>query len=69
MDTLVVSTLLIQSFGIIATAIALALGSCLPRPRRRRNWVAIDSAPALNTAAAADPSSAAVEETALPRAA
>jgi hypothetical protein len=69
MDTLVVSTLLIQSFGIIATVIALALGSCLPRRRQLRNWVAIESAPALNTVPGVDYASEAVEEAALPRAA
>lgn len=33
MDTLVLSTLILQSLGIVVTVLALALSSCLPARR------------------------------------
>jgi hypothetical protein len=44
MDTLVLSTLILQSLGIVVTVLALAVSSCLPGRRLTRKWAPADSA-------------------------
>jgi len=61
MDSLVLSTLLIQGVGIVATVVGLALLSCLPRQRwtRHCNWTSADpAAPKAKVDAAALPQAA-----------
>ena len=56
MDSLVISTLLIQSLGIVATVFGLALISCLPRRGQHRNcnWTPADGAATEPTIAASE---------------
>jgi hypothetical protein len=44
MDTLVLSTLILQSLGIVVTVLALAVSSCLPGRRLARRWAPLDNA-------------------------
>jgi hypothetical protein len=44
MDTLVLSTLILQSLGIVVTVLALAVSSCLPGKRLARRWAPADNA-------------------------
>jgi len=69
MDTLVLSTLLIQSLGIIATVIALALSSCLPNRHLPRTWVAVVDSAAPRAVPAVGAGEVHLEEAGLPRAA
>jgi hypothetical protein len=44
MDTVVLTTLLFNTAGIVVTALVMALAYCLPNRRRPRNWVRTDAA-------------------------
>ena len=66
MDSLVVSTLLIQSLGIVVTVLSLALLSCLPVRRTTRRWVSTE---AVAPAALPETAGLQVDDAKLPRAA
>jgi hypothetical protein len=68
MDSLVLSSLLFNTAGIAAFALAMALSYCRPAHRRPRQWVVADAA-APRALVAAQPAAAAREEAELAHAA
>lgn len=43
MDTVVLSTLLFNTVGIVAFALGMAVAYCLPERRSTRRWIATDA--------------------------
>jgi hypothetical protein len=69
MDTLVLSTLLIQSLAFVVMALCVAVCACLPERRKVRGWALADTATAVRAGASVQASASRIDATDLPRAA
>ena len=69
MDTLVLSTLLIQSLAFVVMALCVAVCACLPARRKVRGWVSADAHTAVRAGAPVQASASRIDATELPRAA